>query len=201
MKLCSIFVFLCISLCTQGMASEDFFEKMVVRIGMNADTEQEKLLELKMYFIENPTLRAYQDSFHLQPSIERVDDYYLLVMKPIPTLEVRNTLLLLMSREYPNSVFIKYPKVATIQNINIQHPVSNRLKSKEHAPATKRDVLHVVNTYNLQWIAIWMLAVIGLVLSLLNRRNLSKLTETQRDISTDQKKIESEITQLGTQNA
>jgi cell division protein FtsL len=55
----------------------------------------------------------------------------------------------------------------------------------------------LVEEVGLQWLTLLLLAVIGLTLSVHNRRKLVTLEKTQQDLSLKQERIEDEIKQLG----
>ena len=55
----------------------------------------------------------------------------------------------------------------------------------------------LIEEIGLQWIAIFLLALIGLVSSIYSRRKLLRLENRQKNLTSNQDKIESEIQNLG----
>jgi hypothetical protein len=196
MKLFISLLYFCTFLCSTAIASKDFSEKLIISTGTNLTQEEETLLKLKIYFIENPILRRLEDEYHLTTSMEKIENYHMVVIKPLDSLDIRNQLLLVLTPIFPNLTFV--------DNIIHTPPIMQASQAENSVHTTqkgkKRKQISLFDDLALQWVAIWLLAVIGLLLSLWNRRKLSKLKNTQKDISANQHKIEKEIKHLGAQN-
>jgi hypothetical protein len=181
------------------MASEGFSEKMILTVESDIAIANEKLLELKVYFIENPTLRILEEKLQIYPFLEKVGDYYIVEIKPVSSLKSRNMLLLALKKLYPNTLAINNHKInIPHKNMLSKQVVEDIIYKNTNILPQKKSIDNLWDTLELQWIVIWLLAVIGLLLSIWNRRKISNLNDTQNDIRSDQKKIESEIKQLGT---
>jgi hypothetical protein len=107
--------------------------------------------------------------------------------------------LILLTPIFKDIFFIdNTPKIQKVVKENITqvnqkvHVVKTVIEEKENS---------LIDEIGLQWVALLLLSIIGLVLSLLSRRKIAKLDETQRDLKVEQKKIEIEIRNLGAQDA
>ena len=197
MKILLFILYFCIFISIEVIASEDFSEKIIISLSTNDAQEEETLLRLKMYFIEDPILRNIEEKYHLLTTIDVVENYKIVVIKPLLSREVRNQLLLILVPMFPDIFSVHTPlmKKVLLSPMDKQVDISLTKESVD-----KRKASAVFEGIELQWFAIWVLAVMGLVLSLWNRRKLSNLNQTQKDISDNQNKIEKEIKHLGVQN-
>lgn len=189
-----------ITLLYSGNIKTDIFsEKLIVNSTKQEKLSQENLLKLKVYFIENPRTRDLQEAYNLQLDIERLGIYSVTTIKPIKSLSVRNELLILLTPMFKDMYFINYtPEIKKVVKTNSMqtnqkiHVVKTAVVKKENS---------LIDEIGLQWVALLLLSIIGLLLSLLSRRKIAKLGETQEDLKVEQKKIETEIEKLGVQDA
>jgi hypothetical protein len=120
-------------------------------------------------------------------------------IKPIESLSLRNELLILLTPIFKDIFFIdNTPKMQKVVKENI-----TQVNQKVHVAKTVMEEKEnsLIDEIGLQWVALLLLSIIGLVLSLLSRRKIAKLDETQRDLKVEQQKIEIEIRNLGAQDA
>jgi len=189
-----------ITLLYSGNIKTDIFsEKLIVSSTKQEKLSQDNLLKLKVYFIENPRIKELQLTYNLQFAIEKLGSYNVTTIKPIESLSLRNELLILLAPMFKDVYFIDYtPEIqkvvkADITQVNQKvHVVKTAIEKKENS---------LIDEIGLQWVALLLLSIIGLVLSLLSRRKIAKLNETQKDLEVEQKKIEREIRNLGVQDA
>jgi len=182
--------------CSIG-ASENFSEKLIISASTNLQKEEEMLLKLKIYFTENLILGHLEKKHHLKMNIEAVDNYYVVVITPLYSLNLRNQLLLELASTFPDSLFVNNSIVKKSSTLKVNKQIDI---PTTRVNINKSEKFELFDALRLQWVAIWLFAVIGLFLSIWNRRKLSKLTETQEGIRVDQYEIEKEITTLGAQN-
>lgn len=178
-----------------GNSPKYFSEKLVVFNSKNESITQEELLKLKVYFIENPTTRSLQEKYDLQLEIEHLSDYDMVVIKPIPSLAVRNTLILTLTPMFQDMFFIDDEKY---ENGMVQKIDKPQVKL---AQLNKKKEISLIDEIGLQWLALLLLSFIGLILSIASRRKLIHIGKKQKDIKVEQKKIETEIKQLGAEDA
>jgi len=188
--LCSITL-----LYSDNIKTEIFSEKLIVSFTKQEKLSQENLLKLKVYFIENPRTRDLQETYNLQLDIEKLGSYSVTTIKPIKSLSMRNELLILLTPMFKDIYFIDYkPEIKKVVKTTITQ-ANQKINVVKTAVVKKENSL--IDEIGLQWVALLLLSIIGLVLSLLSRRKIAKLGETQKDLKVEQKKIETEIEKLG----
>jgi cell division protein FtsL len=118
-------------------------------------------------------------------------------IKPVETSALKHELFSLLKPLFPDVFFIAEKKT------EMKSPNSDRESASMMTPSSSVKVLSsaayafLVEEVGLQWLALLLLAVIGLTLSVHNRRKLATLEKTQQDLSLKQERIEDEIKQLG----
>ena len=177
------------------LLSEGISQKLIVYSDKNGKNAQESLLKLKVYFIENPNIRALNEGNDLKVELETLGAYTMVVVKPVVSVSVKNTLMMELSPVFPN-VFALEERT--------QYQIDNN--AKVFIPVTNHDVkTNNVKTFiesiGLQWIVLLLLAAVGLLLSILRRKRLCLLDENQKALDIDQKEIENEIQNLGKYDA
>lgn len=179
--------------------TKTFSEKLIVSVSKEEKFSQESLLKLKVYFIENPRIGELREKYNLELKIERWGEYSATTIKPIESLSLRNELLILLSPIFKDIFFINYkPKIKKVLQEKLAKPTQKVDLIKKRK---KKKVKSLISEIGLQWLVLLLLSVIGLVSSLLSRKKMLKLDETQEDLKGKQKKIETEIKNLGVQDA
>jgi len=176
-------------------ASQHLSEKLIVHHSKNEINAQDELLKLKVYFIENAITRTLEEKYNLQLDIEMLGGYHMVVIKPIHSLELRNELLIILTPVFKDIFFIDY-KESTPSIIN-KHKVSQVLLPREG----KKTVLSFIDEIGLQWLALLLLSLVGLLLSIASRRKIIHLGNKQQDLKKKQTHIETEIKKLGSKHA
>lgn len=171
--------------------SEGMSQKLIVSTDKHSENAQESLSKLKVYFIENPNIRALNEANDLKLELETLGSYTMVVVKPIMSLSVKNRLLMELSPVFPN-VFALEEKsqYSTANDSEAFIPVNS------HAVQTN-SVKTYIETIGLQWVALLALATVGLLLSIARRKKLLNLDEKQKELDLDQNEIENEIKKLG----
>lgn len=177
------------------LMSDGMSQKLIVYTDKNGINAQESLLKLKVYFIENPNIRALNEVNDLKVELERLGAYTMVVVKPVVSLSVKNTLLMELAPIFPD-VFALEDRT--------QHQTDNNAAAfmpvKNHDVKTN-SVKTFIESMGLQWIALLLLAAVGLLFSILRRKGLLLLDENQKTLNIDQKEIENEIKNLGKYDA
>jgi len=169
------------------LLSEGMSQKLIVYTHKNGKNTQESLLKLKVYFIENPNIRALNEANDLKIELETLGEYTMVVIKPVVSLSVKNRLLLELAPIFPN-VFALEDK--TDNSIEAFIPMKNY-------DIKTNSVRIFIERVGLQWIALLILATAGLSLSIFRRKRFRFLDEKQKALDLDQKEIENEIKNLG----
>jgi len=193
---------LCFFILSMGTihASEQPIEKLIVSSNKDKSIAQEELLKLKVYLLENSATRMLQEKYQLDVNMEHYSNYNAVVISPIHSLTLRNALLVLLSPMFPDIFYIDEKEVpvsrkkATVSTHSVKHPISTTHVEKKNKGAW-------VNEIGLQWLAIWILAVVGLFLSVRSRRKIAHLNKNQKEMNVNQTKIENEIKALGDKDA
>ncbi len=155
------------------------FEKLII----TSSKSEKSLQDLKMYCLENRTIRTLQKKHHFRLLLEKFGEERILVIKPIKSRDVRNTLLILLSSKFENIFYLKYEEKVLHKSV-----VKNNIEIKKSSWIT---------IIELQWLALFLLSIIGLILSIYSRKNIAKLGESQVNLKQEQKKIETDIDILG----
>lgn len=177
--------------------SQDISEKLIISGDKNSTTTQMHLLKLKMYFMENVQTRTLQEQHQLNLELETLGDYTMVVIKPIKSLAVKNELILLLNPLFPDIFSIEDKK----REMKSPNSFIGSKTIKRDAPSTDTNIIHQAEGFiveiGLQWIALLLLSIIGLMLSLNSRRKMANLESIQKDLSRKQEEIENEIKNLG----
>jgi len=174
---------------------EDLHEKLIVSPSKDVHIVEENLLTLKVYFHENTYSRELQEKHKLNFTVEKLGDYSMVVIKPIEVSSLKNELLILLHPLFDELFFIDDLKVVAAK------PKVTRPKHYSAPLKVEQNILlSWYETIGLQWVALLILATIGLIMSLLNRRKLAHIEKVQKDLTSDQKNIENEINNLGEVN-
>jgi len=205
-----LLVFLVFSSLTYSMANTS--EKLVLFADKTKVVVEDSLYILENLFLEDASYKAVKDKYPMQDKVEKLGDFYLLTLAPITSIKQKNDLVLLMHKRYNELFFInesnqtntylkeksisKKPKIIKKQPISFIEPKIITKSSNK-----KLDYMYWIKGLELQWFTLWSLSVLGLILSVRSRRKLLKLTQTQEDFNSWQKKIEDEIQNLKGNNA
>lgn len=158
-------------------------EKLILTNDKNSTSAQMHLLKLKMFFKENEEIQILQKTYALKLSIETLGEYNMLIIKPISEVKVKNALFLLLKPLFPDMFAIE-------EKPNIQQNITNN-------DSFTAKVEGMVKEIGMQWVALLILSMLGLILSIVNRRKMSTLEIIQKDLSKRQDELENEIKSLG----
>ncbi len=163
--------------------SEAIHEKLIISGDNDIVNAQADLLKLKDYFIENPEIRLLQEKHKLTLEMEVLAEYALVVIKPVGTEALKSELSTLLKPLFPELFSIKYQEMkCPVSPVKVE-------KSQYYQ--------FLVEEVGLQWLALLLLAIIGLTLSIHNRKKLVSLETIQKELSIKQDQIEGEIKKLG----
>ena len=177
------------------MPSKQFAEKLIVYYDTNEAQAKAELLKLKVYFIENESIRTLQEQHHLVMEIDTLDGYYMVTLKPVVSLDVRNELLIILKPLFKDIFFIAY-------ETHTPSMTKNPKSSKTVIPIEKQKTeTSLIDEIGLQWLALLLLSLVGLLLSIASRKKIIHLGKNQKDLKEKQTYIEREIQKLGAENA
>ncbi len=177
--------------------SEAIQGKLIIGGDKDLLQTQANLMKLKISFTEDPELRELQEKYKLKLEMEALGDYAIVTIKPVKTSALKHELLSLLKPMFHDVFFIAEKKTA-MKSPNSDKESASMMHPASSIQDTKSAVYEfLVEEVGLQWLALLLLAVIGLTLSIHNRRKLATLEKTQQDLSIKQERIEDEIKQLG----
>ncbi|PHS42225.1 MAG: hypothetical protein COB07_00350 [Sulfurovum sp.] len=168
--------------------SEGIHGKLIIGGDNDLSKTQANLMNLKTSFIKNPKLMELQEKYKLKLEMEALGDYAIVTIKPVETSALKHELLSLLKPLFHDIFFIAEKKTEMKSSNSDIEP------AKVARNAAYEFLLEEVG---LQWLALLLLAVIGLTLSIYNRRKLVILEKTQKELSIKQDQIEDDIKKLG----
>jgi hypothetical protein len=168
-------------------------DTLIVSYSQDKRTTEEEYLKLKLYLLENNTTRELQNQYALEVKMQRFSEYYAVVLPHIQTEDVRNRLLIILKPLFTHIFYIHEVESKRYQKEKTVH----KLSQISHQTYSESD--NWIDEIGLQWLAIWLLAVIGLILSVRNRYKIGQIDKTQKNLKTNQAKIEKDIQSLGEQ--
>jgi len=175
--------------------SEGMSQKLIVSTDKNRTNAQESLLKLKVHFIENPNIRALNEANNLKLELETLGAYTMVVVKPVRSLSVKNSLLMELSPLFPDVFALEMKKE------HLQTDYSETFNSAMNHNHQTSNVRTYIATIGLQWVSLLILATVGLLLSIIRRKKLLTLDKKQKELDLDQNEIENGIKNLGKYNA
>lgn len=177
----SIFTILTFTFATQS-SQNVILQKLII----GSSNTQASLDTVKSYAKENETIQALQEKHHFTIEMERLGEYNVTVIKPIQSLSVRNTLFILLSPMFEDIFYVEDP-------LPVKIPDYLSIKKEESSGWMYQGI-------GLEWIALFLLSFIGLILSLHSRKKISQLIESQNFLQEEQRKMDREIKALGGDN-
>jgi len=172
---------------------QNISQKLILSADKNSTSAQMHLLKLKIIFIENEQTRALQEKYNFTFMLETLDEYTMLVIKPIKSQSVKNELVLLLSAHFPNMFSI----CANTVSLQLEGQKKADIVSPEFKENNVLNYTDELMKIGLQWIALLLLSMVGLILSVNGRRKMASLETMQIDLSRKQDEIEKKIKHLG----
>ena len=177
--------------------SEAILGKLIIGGDNDLLQTQANLMKLKISFTEDPELMELQEKYKLKLEIEALGDYTIVTIKPVETSALKYELLSLLKPMFHDIFFIAEKKT------EMKSPNSDKESASMMNPVSPVKVTRspsyqfLLEDVGLQWLALLLLAIVGLTLSIYNRRKLANLEKTQKELSRKQDQIEDEIKKLG----
>ena len=177
----------CVALVVQG---GEIDLKLILDGDRDLQKAQIKLYQAKILFLENEPLQKLQQTYQLTVKLEHVQAYHLVVVAPIQSKILKEKLMIYGVPYYRRALFIK------AKNAKVTIPKTNTSlsRSKESAKGQKGFLDSI--GIGVEWIAIWFLSVLGLILSVRRRHTIANLRDVQNEISETEEKIKKEIQSL-----
>jgi len=168
--------------------SHEIDQKLILYGEENAILVQDKFIKLQHYFQKNTQAKNLQKRYGLILEKEYIDGYNVVVIRPIYSYSVKNKLLSL------------FPESFAIENReDVKVPLQREPKEQTIPIEITRELLSFEERFGIrpEWLAILLLSIVGLSMSLWNRRKLSILKREQKAFREEQKVMEVEMNKLG----
>jgi hypothetical protein len=148
----------------------------------SSNTAQE-LEEVKHFCANNSVISMLQETHQFSIKLEPLGEYNVTVIEPLLSIDLRNTLFIILSRVFDN---VFYMEVVSKEDLK--------------RPQRGESTWWVYYGIGLQWLVLLLLSLIGLLLSIRSRRKLAQLMQSQQQLQAEQRKMEHEIKGLGGQS-
>jgi hypothetical protein len=189
---------------------------MIISATTKTEEAAQALYELEKFFQENNTAKKLSSKHHLELGMELLEDYVLIVIKPIRTVSLKNELKILLQTKYPDAftvqniykkkIRVSLPEVekksdkVTLETVtpknkkSIKKIVKNTIDTKE---VIKTDTL--INSIANEWLALLVLAFAGLLLVYRSTLQINKIKKLQHKLEAYQEKVGDQMDYIGEQ--
>ena len=163
-------------------------QKMIVGAYENTQKAADNLYKVEVLFEKNSELKRLKQTEHLRLEMELLEPYVMVVIKPITSVHVKNTLHLLLQSAFPQT----FTTIETNKARDANTPQS----IKETASPQPREVMKdesFLSSINSEWAGLILLALSGLLLVARSAKQMSKIKSLQDEVSKYQNKVETEM--------
>ena len=143
-------------------------------------------LKLQLALEQEEALASLFTRYRVAPGVRSFGKTQALIVEPVRSLAARNALVLALGQRYPAMFFVNRPSAVTLPN-------------KIHAP-TATDTHAGMQPLDWVWAAIFLLAFVGLVSSIYQRKRMRHLSQEQTNLQVDQERMDGTIETLGGKN-
>ena len=161
-------------------------EVLVLTGGRDAKPVRIAFLKLQLALEQEEVLASLFARYRVAPGVRSFGEMHALIVEPVRSLAARNALVLALGRRYPEMFFVNRSS-------------ADAIPKKVHAPAAK-DTHVGMQPLDWAWAAIFMLAFVGLVGSIYQRKRLRHLSREQTNLQADQERMDGTIETLGGKN-
>jgi len=177
-------------------------QKIIFDIDKELILAKGKLQQIEWHFSHNPYLAGLQKNHKLQLNIESIETYSAVTLKPIKSVKLKNELLLALKPIFPDILFVENHNKIPIKIKTYNNNDKKNKTAKENLNSSKKS--HTYNKNNalfsqtdIIWLILLILSSIGLILSIIQRRQLKKIKRSQESLESEQQKLNSDIINLG----
>ena len=187
-------------------------QKMIISAEQKTSTAAHVLYELEKFFQEDIHAQELKSKYHLDLEMELLDEYVLVVIKPIQTVLVKNELKLLLQMKYPQAFMVPNSykeKNNTVRQeakkIVIETTLPKQIKNVRKIPKGVVEKKEIVKADSLlpnianEWLALLILAIAGLLLVYRSTRQINKIKKLQEKLESYQEKVENQMDYIGEQ--
>ena len=165
-------------------------EMLVLTGSRNAKSVRIASLKLQLAQEQEEALASLFDRYQVALKVRSFGETHALIVEPVRSLAARNALVLALGRRYPEMFFVNRSSVTVI---------SQKTHNKVLAPVPVN--LHPgMQPLDWAWVAIFLLAFVGLASSIYQRKRLRHLSQEQTNLQADQERMDGTIETLGGKN-
>lgn len=143
-------------------------------------------LKLQLAREENAALASIFNRYGIKSRVRTLGTMHALMLEPVRSLEAHNVLIMALSRRYPGMVFVRQSSSESLPGRGAQ---------RTHPPAPGKALVHSGGELPLDWVwaAIFMLALVGLVGSVYQRKRMVRFSREQTTLQAEQERIDETI--------
>jgi hypothetical protein len=192
-----------LSLFTSILCATDMHQKMILSTSLNPSEMKHDLKEVKYFFNHTSHAKKLQEEYGFTFQLETLDKYTLLTLKPIKSYIVKNKINYLLKQKFPESFIVDNTPLPVIKEEKKSNSIpykSNRQLSTSVSldKVEKKEIMQVFwKNVSLEWIALIILAIAGLLLVYRSAKQISKIRGLQKKVEDYQYKVEKEISEMG----
>jgi len=194
----------------QILYANEMNQKMIMGAYLETEKAAQSLYEIEKFFQENAELRRLQKQYHITLSMELLEPYVLVIIKPIIKVSIKNKLRYFFQSKFPQNFVVdntlmkknnqKKKIVSTVINPQIKKDTLEQNIEKD----TSEKAVPIVEPLKVfwrelenEWIGLIFLALAGFILVYRSARQMSKIKSLQEEVTKYQSKIEGEMEHLG----
>jgi len=186
-------------------------QKIIVSTDTKSENADKTLHKLKDFFQKNARAKELMIQYNLNLDMEQLEDYFLIVVKPIQNVSLKTQLEIILKKKYPDSFTVqnnhkekqksslppalKKPEKTTTKKVR---PVINKTINNNSIDKTniiKKDRL--ISSIDNEWLALLALAFFGLLLVYRSTHQIKKIQALQSKLEVYQGKIEEQVKHMG----
>ncbi len=192
-----------LSLFISILCATDMNQKMILSTSLDSAEMKHTLQEVKYFFNHISSAKELQEEYGFTFQLETLDKYTLLTLKPIKSHIVKNKINYLLKKKFPKSFIVDNTSLPVIHEERKNNSITHKSNRQLPIPVLidkveKKEIGQVFwKNLSLEWIALIILAIAGLLLVYRSAQQISKIRGLQKKVEDYQRKVEKEISAMG----
>jgi hypothetical protein len=186
--------------------SKTLNQKMIIDVTTEPQSSTYILQEIQDFFQTNTIAKELKLNYHLTITRELLRGYDLIEIKPIHSVEVKNKLKLLLHEKYSELFIVdNILKGKSVTDFPVQQEIVQAKKEvrcintiPETAQIKHQRSDFFANSID-EWLALILLAIVGLVLVYRSTKQISKIKKLQKKLEKYQNRLKTEVDLIGGQ--
>jgi hypothetical protein len=184
-------------------------QKIIIDVTTEPQSSTYKLQEIQNLFKTNDIAKVLKLKNHLTITLRTLEGYDFVEIKPIHSIDVKNDLKLLLHKKYPeffvveNTFRKKSVRISSFSSTekleNIESNIKQECSTKSIVMQSKVRSNSLVKGILDEWLALIILAIIGLLLVYRSTRQISKIKKLQKKLEKYQNRLKTEVDLIGEQ--